>query len=90
MTAAKAYRTLVDRRPTPPPLVLTAPVLGDHVDRIASGVRLPGRETVHRRAENGRPACRTGEDVPLHHLVRTAAPIDCGDVWCGPPPTGDA
>ena len=88
MTAAKTHRTRADRRPAPERLSLTAPVLGDNIDRTATGVRSPGRRTVHRRAENGRPACRTAEDVPLHQLVRTTAPVDCRDLWCGSPPGG--
>lgn len=90
MTATKTHRTRADRRPAPAPMSLADPVLGDHVDRIATGVRLAGQQTVHRRAGNGRPGCRIAENVPAHQLVRTTAPVDCHHVLCAARPGAGA
>lgn len=73
---AKPYRTRADRRLVPAP----AAGVGDNLDRIAVGVRLPGG-VVHRVGRSGTPRCpvqnRFGQA-----WIRTTAPVTCSEPEC--------
>jgi hypothetical protein len=75
----QGYRTQMDRRPVP----AEALPQGDHIDRIATGVRRLGGEIVHRAAPGPLPWPRCGgPPVADAGWIRTTHKITCQRPAC--------